>query len=142
MCFFLRYALLFRPALKDLPWSPGYHGLRPHGLSRRWSYDEGQDQWMYVAACRCILSTEVLCHFIDTSSNPHVDGITHTRLPGCDHKEMFVRAAQIPWFSLLRVLSSADAELMLCSRQLWVFLTMIAFLRDSRKTLCFRPHRR
>ena len=83
---------------------------------------------LLVAACRCILSTVVLRHFKDTSSNPHVDGITHTRLPGCDHKEMFVRAAQIPWFSLLRVLSSADAELMLCSRQLWVFLMMIACL--------------
>ena len=37
---------------------------------------------LLVAACRCILSTVVLRHFKDTSSNPHVDGITHTRLPG------------------------------------------------------------
>ena len=80
MCFFLRYALLIRPALKDLPWSPGYHGLRPHGLSRRWSYDEGQDQWLYV------VQQFAACVFLPNLRSEELEGVctsvAHSGTPG------------------------------------------------------------
>ena len=80
MCFFLRYALLICPPLKDLPWSPGYHGLRPHGLSRRWSYDEGQDQWLYV------VQQFAACVFLPNLRSEELEGVctsvAHSGTPG------------------------------------------------------------